>query len=318
MRRQRKKPTFKKLDLKKFRLWAGIIFLSAVLFFLTTGFFSSKLQKAVGRTNIVITGEPTFLISFPQSENDSLLVLSIPGEAYVQVPQGYGNYQLQNVSALGQLEKKPQLVAQTVADTLGIYVNGYVDMPGTDLESDEVLNVMKNFRFLGSLLRGDLITDLNHFDRLMLWRLAQSTGPLSSVTYDLTGAPLVFKNEKLPDGTDIKLISGAALDNFLANKFELTEIREQNLSIRIANTTDTPGVGQKFSRYMSHLGGKVLSVDNSSSAIAGCRAEYLESAKESILLNYLHKYFNCELIQATGEGIELTVYLGTDFAERWR
>jgi len=308
------------MNLKKFSFFAALIFIAISLFTFTTQIMGSKLNKAVGRTNIVITADSTYLFSFPNSANDSLVILSIPGDAYVTVPFGYGEYQLQKLGSLAQLEQKQELVGQTVADLLGVYVNGYVDLGSLKLTGDEILASSKNLRFLLTLLRGDVMTDLNQIDRIQLLRLVLTGNPLTTTVYDLEAAPLVFANRELPDGMQVKQISENALDNFLANKFELAGMRQDNLSIRVANTTDTPLVGQKFARYLSHFGGKVVTVDNSSRAVAGCRVEYLASAGRSILLKYLKNYFNCELSLSVedGEGIEVTVYLGSDFVGRWK
>ncbi len=317
MVRHRKKPSASRNSLRKAFFYTSLVLISFLLVQFITQVALSKLNQSVGRTNIVLLGDPIYLLSFPKNSNESVVTLAIPSDAYVSVPYGYGQYQLKSVVDLAKLEKKPNLVTDTVADTLGIYINGYVDFRGRNLDSEHIVEELKNLRFTLANLRGDFPTNLNLFDRLQLMRLAENSEPLSIINYDLLNAPLVLIDSKLPDGTTVKAISESALDSFLANKFELSQVRQQNLRIRVANTTDTAGVGQKFARYLSHLGGNVIRVDNASGTIASCRVEYRATTKKNILVDFLKKYFNCQIFEISEEGVDLTVYLGTDFGERW-
>ena len=61
---------------------------------------------------IALSTDPVTLLYIP-IEGESLVV-SIPTDTYVQVPFGLGSYRIGAVNKLGNLQKRPELLAKTI------------------------------------------------------------------------------------------------------------------------------------------------------------------------------------------------------------
>ena len=139
------------------------------------------------------------------------------------------------------------------------------------------------------------------------------------ITYLADQNSRLFADAKLPDGTEVKRINSEALTVFLEQKFEDAQIRQEALSVTVKNTTETPGVGQKFTKIITNLGGKVLTVGNEKSEITGCQLEVKPESQKARLVLYLKQEYNCQSIPPLSDGgADLIVRVGKSFGERWQ
>ena len=272
------------------------------------------------RTNVVLKSDPPVIVSLPKNREDKIILLSLPADTYTKVPYGYGEYQLLAVWRLGELEKKPRLYLDTLEDALALKLAGWVGegalkpVAGGD---DFVASIKATLTPIKVVL-GQVGGNLSFPDQLFLAYKHATAGAGNFDLAETQNIPLVFQTQELPDGTQVKEINDSVADKYLSPKFEETEVRRESLSVEVRNTTQIPGLGQKFARFISQIGGKVVTVGNESDKISGCRLHLRVDMLKNTLVKYLQREFDCQpdTIGYQGNG-ELDIYLGPPFGHRW-
>lgn len=274
------------------------------------------------RTNIVINSDPLLLLSFSSDNNDSLIALTLPQSTFVEVPYGYGPYRLQSVWRLSELEKKPSLQSETVADLLGLPVAGFIQFANsTDLkleQEDDLWQWLRSHLGFGALINFSGLTNLSIYDKLVIAAKVRFAKPDNRSGLFLTRQPSLFRTVVLPNGEEAQEIDQEALDVVLGQRFELTQVREESLLVSIENATDVGGVGKKFSRYISRVGGKVVTLETKGPKIGQCELVVKENMENKVLTNYLKREFSCSLLVSSENEVDLVMRLGDVFGNRWK
>ncbi len=271
------------------------------------------------RTNIVIQNNPIILLSFASIEADSDLLITLPGSVHVLVPYGYGQYRLEAVGRLGILEHKPQLLPDTIADLLGVTLDGWVQKDIDRHTNNTVLEQLQQSLTLGQVLSPQFDSNLEMLDRFLLfWKLWHLRSNVVRV-YDMTQNSTIFVRSALADGSNSTEVNSDGLERFLEQKFEDAQIRLDGLTIRIFNSTDTAGIGQKFARFVTRIGGKVIAVGNQKDDEAHCRVFLRKELDQKRIVQFLQKEFNCTLsLTPNNLGADLMITVGNSFADRWK
>jgi len=259
------------------------------------------------------------VVSFPKNSEENVLVVTLPDNALVDVPWGYGPYRMAAVWKLGELEHKPNLFPDTISDAFSIPIQGFVGETEPKLFDTIkfIAEFKKNFP-LTRLLFDSKLTNLNFLDRwLLYWRVTSASQDL--LVYNAHQNARLFQDTILVDGTEVKKVLLDGLKTFLEQKFEEAEIRKQAVTVEVKNTTDISGVGQKFANIISAAGGKVITIGNDKKTVAHCEIEVHDTSASKLLASFLAYEYRCQrLASSTTSGPDIIVRVGTDFGERWK
>ena len=315
----------RKPDVKRIMVWLDL-FLLLVLIIITLRivieYRSSLWAKEQDRITIVLHTSPVALISFSRSE-ETHSIMTLPDAALMRVPFGYGEYRLGATWKLGQLEKKRELFAETVADLTGVRVNGWfgLDEPiSLNAATDaELLSSLKEHFSLAPLLRTGLSTNLSKLDTVLIGLLFNTLKPGNTLIYLADRNEYLFSDAELPNQVPVKKVNEVAFEEYLEQKFENSQARNDALTIQIVNTTGVTGVGSNFAKYLNHYGGKVIAVVNNATPIANCEVKVNTSHENSQIVRFLTQEFGCtKLITAETLEADVEVLVGQIFADRWK
>lgn len=294
--------------------------ITAVLVMMSVGivlilFNSSLFSDKKWRTNIIFHTSPPVLLSYPPDKEDKILLFILPEDLTLTVPYGYGAYRFAAVWKLSNLENNPSLVRDALTDLFGVPVVGMI---GTNRSQAVSFDPIHSTSDLATMIQlGEKNSNLKFTERLQLMFDLRFLSPRRLLTYDVRNQPL-YETVSLPGGTDIYQVEPNRWDNFLSQKFDEAKIREEALTVAILNSTDTSGIGQKFARFVSAVGGKVLKVANETSEIKGCQVRVSEANQQKLLVRFLTREFGCVLSpQSEDDGVDLAVTVGQSFGRRW-
>ena len=311
--------------LKQMVVWLGLFLLLVLVILvirIAVEYQNSLWAKEQDRITIALFTTPIVLISFSRSE-EIHSIMTLPDAALARVPFGYGEYRLGATWKLGQLEKKYELFAETIADLTGMRMHGWFGMGEPIVlhaETDvELLNSLKEHFSLTSLFRTGFSTNLGKLDTLMISLLFSALKPGNTLIYLAERNEYLFPDEKLVNQVPVKKVNEVAFEEYMEQKFEDAQVRSDALTMQIVNTTGVTGVGSQFAKYLNHYGGKVIAVANDTPSIKNCQVKVNAPHANSQIVNYLTREFLCTL-SITGDSLEadVQVLVGETFANRWR
>lgn len=257
----------------------NILFL--ILIFLIFGVFAGifsvlKVRRwdGVHHFNIVLATSPILVFSFDPNLHQAT-ILSIPSNAFLEVPYGYGNYPAGSIYRLGALDIQRgggNLLGKSIENTFGIVIDAYLAPKSKKLEDLPLLDKaqiqkIKNdyFSFHGAILslaqmmtysRG-MDTNLSMIDKFNLWNAIRTLRIDNISLLDVDGS-MVVSDQKLPDGAVVKIIDKELFDAFIKDKFQDNLVRLENISVEIINASGEDGVAYQFGRTLKNLGANVL------------------------------------------------------------
>ena len=249
--------------------------------------------------NLVLKDKDISFVSYNPKEQ-KIIIIKIPDETYLDVPQGFGKWQLRAVYDLGQ----SQLLKNTLAGFFGLPVDGFV-------ETNQLADFLQKNPFSFLSLLPSLKTDLT------LWELMRLKIGLTKVRFDkIIEIDLVKVLDKtsLPDGSSVLTADPVKLDGILSLS-EPSFVSEQK-SIAVFNATDHPQLAQKANRLISNLGGHVIIVSNSKIRLKTT----VTYGEKSATLTRLQQIFGADgkINPEQLEGIEssraeINLFLGEDY-----
>lgn len=302
-------------------VWWLLLCLILVVFgaFFWKQWITSVFLTRQWRVNIALNSTPVTIVSFPASSTDDVLFITLPETAFVTIPWNYGPYRVGAIEKLAKLENKPNLFTDSMTDLLGVVIHSSLgNSEPIVLHEDKLLADIKNQLTFAKIFSFESRA-LNLFDRLILsWRIYKtSTRDVRLFTTHTTDQ--LFVDEVLPDGSKIKVAQPERMTKFIEKTFEESTVRTEGLSVSVLNETATSGVGQQFARFISTIGGKVITVSSDLGNTTNCKIEGTKTIKNQILISYLTKEFGCSFSTLeTTEAADITVRVGSHFAERWK
>lgn len=263
--------------------------------------------------NLVFRTKPLSLASYNPKEK-RITIIVIPDETLIDVPFGFGRWQLRSVYDLaeGSSFSGERLIKQSISSFLGIPVDG--------ISSDNLVDLLRRNLFSGVTLLPKLQTDLT------LLELARLKIGLLGVRFDkikqIDLSPLnVLEIEKLADGTEIFIADPVRLDSILSD-FAEPNVRSEHLSVAVFNATEKPLLAQRAKRIIENLGGVVIATQNApgsldKSYVDGEKSKTLDRLRQIFDLDCL-KDPKCDKIPASDLGLaasraQIIVVLGKDF-----
>ncbi|MCL4366183.1 LytR C-terminal domain-containing protein [Patescibacteria group bacterium] len=286
--------------------------------------------------NLIIHTNHTSLFSYNPKE-EKIIIINIPDETFLEVPYGFGSWQLGSVYRLGQSQKElggNRLLADTLTSFFGIPIDGFLDLntPGNKKSAFEIVETLRKNPFSGFNLLSVLKTDLT------MWELFKLKLGITSVRFDkikeLNLDQLnVFNKENLLDGTQILTADPIKLDSVLSDLADPTIVAEHK-SIAVFNATDHPQLALKWARLITNLGGNIIITSNAKDTLEKTQIQGLDSAtlkrlrqifqldcfdnpkcdKQSLPLSGEKGKINVKDLDSSRA--QINVYLGEDYSNR--
>lgn len=210
--------------------------------------------------NLIVIGKDIAVVSF-NPQDKTIAVVNIPDSLYLNVPGGFGSWQIASVYNLGQAEKQRiggKLLKSSVTSLLGVSIDGYIVFEGSfkDQNVHDLVEMLKGSKFSFLKVLGDIQTDLTLRE---FFDLSQG---MSFVRFDkVENVDLVKLNllgkSKLPDGTSVFISDPDRIDS-ISSHFTENLISDSKVSVAVYNGTEIQGLAQKVSRMISNLGGNVI------------------------------------------------------------
>jgi len=263
--------------------------------------------------NLVVRAKSISVFSY-NPQDKKVVILDIPLETYIEVPHGFGKWQLRAIYDLGQQEGGGGvLLKDSLANFLGLPIDGFLDFEGPFKESSagELLDILRinpvsGFRELSQI-----------HSNLSLWELIRLKLALLQVRFDKIEKRAildlgVLEQDKLADGTPIFLSDPVKIDSALSS-FAEPKLLKEHQSIAIFNATNHPQLAQKAARIIQNIGGNVIITGNSDQTLKHCQV----FGEQSKTLKRLLQIFNCDRIDPGKDSrAQINLFLGEDFYQR--
>lgn len=273
--------------------------------------------------NLVLKGKDIALLSF-NPKMEELTLINLPDNLLIEVPRGFGRWQIRSIYDLGESNKKGEgvlLLEQSVSSLFGLPIDGTIDFYK---EGDKDIPVLvESFR-----------KDINIFNilgrtrtNLTLFDLIKLKTSLSSVRFDKVKIVnlhdlFLLDKEKLADGTEVFSAELAKLDSAAANLSD-PYFKDEYKGVAIFNATEKPMLATSVARVVTNMGGNVISVANSESKVS---RTYLYGDTKSKTYQRLMQIFDkgcskdkkCDKIPTENLGsstsrADIVIVLGDDF-----
>ncbi|TSC63675.1 MAG: Uncharacterized protein G01um101493_369, partial [Microgenomates group bacterium Gr01-1014_93] len=197
--------------------------------------------------NFVFKGSDFALVQIDPNEKE-VKIVKLPQEVYLKVPGGFGNWQLKAVYPLGG----DKLLESSFSNLFDIPIDGIVEVDSKSLSSKEFLGLIKNPLHLTSFFTEGK-NDFSLQELLRLYFILKDVRFDKFLEYDLSSMGFL-RSEIAEDGSPKLIVDSESLDGFVGNYLVDKKIASGNKEVSIFNTTGVPGLGQKASRLISHLG----------------------------------------------------------------
>lgn len=294
---------------KKSRQWTrvafGVLVCIIVFFCIAVSFCSSRIPR--GRHGIVLKGDPTLFVSW-ESDRSRFAVFVLSERMQIEAMKGYGWYGLDALWKLDMMDGHGgEIYKQSVEDALATpitwFVAGYKTYKQGVENSKDALSVIEQTFSFPSLLHVILTgkTDISLFELYYVWNQMQTMGSEALSFYDFQHGQ-ISADTVLPDETTVSRFEFAKYDALVGNTLEDTPFRQEGMRIALYNTTGTPGIAQKVSRLIEHMGGFVVFVGNDDTLFPGaCEVIGERDAVSSRTAQFFHTFYGCSIREEHGE-----------------
>lgn len=255
-----------KLALVVLGLLFGFLIISWAVHF-TQNLFGSKQYSWNGEFNInFLLRLPSISLLSYSPQDGKVTIINIPDETFLEVPSGFGSWQLRSVYDLGESQKGvggDKLLKDTLTHFFAVPIDGFIDFDESKSPQSaaEFVEILRRNPLSGLSLLSSLKTDLT------MWELIKLKFGISSVRFDkIQKLDLIKLNilEKgsLADGTPIYTSDQIKLDSLLTDLQDPAIVSEHK-SIAVFNATEQAQLAQKWARLITNLGGNVIITSNS-------------------------------------------------------
>lgn len=266
--------------------------------------------------NLMVRTKEISLFSYNPKQG-KIVIINIPNETMLEVPGGFGSWQLRSIYDLGESEKSgggDKLLASSLASFLGVPIDGFLDFSKQKPRSTgEIVDILRANPFSGINLLNLLKTDLTP------WELIRLKMGVSGVRFDkirrLDLVKLnVLEKQKLPDGQETYFGDPVKLDSVLTDLADPV-FQFEHISIAIFNATDMPQLAQKWARVITNLGGNVIITANADAKlkktqIQGIKSQTSERLKQIFAISDKIKPKEDDMVSRA----QINLILGEDYA----
>lgn len=212
--------------------------------------------------NLAVRTRTVSLLNYNPWE-ETITVIDIPDETFLEIPPDLGKWQLRALHELGELGGLGGglLLKSALTSFFGVPLDGFLDFGNSEvISANEVVESLRKNIFSGYDLLSGIKTDLS------MWELIRLKKGISSVRFDkirkLDLRKLdVLQKEVLADGTPVFTADLQVLDSVLSDLKDPSFVSEHK-TIAILNATDKGQLAQKWARLVTNLGGNVIILGN--------------------------------------------------------
>lgn len=191
----------------------------------------------------------------------SLTVLSFPKELKIEAVGSFGQWRLDSIYQLGQIEGKGgRLLKESLEEFLGIEIDGWI-IANSDFSFQEKDAKIRLRRMLLQVLFETDTTNLGVYDIGRLWLSTFSLERASTRMLDL-GAAGVLQQQSEPDGSFSLVADEDLLDGLSREFFNHPEFLREDIAIAVLNATAHRGLATRVTRTIRNLGGNVVVVSD--------------------------------------------------------
>ncbi len=277
--------------------------------------------------NFVLKSTPISLVNFNPQEK-TITIVDIPEDIYVEVPQGFGSWQIRAVYELGESKKGIggwNLLEKTMSNLFGLPIDGFLNLEEqSDKSGKEIIDSLRQNPLNFFSVLSSIESDFTPVELIKL-KLALSQVRFDKVkTLDLKRFKLL-EPDKLGDGTPILIADPVKLDSADID-FVDRIIRKEQLSIAVFNATDQPGLAQKAARIIKNIGGNVIVTSNISKKVKSTQVLTNEESETSKRLRQIFESLcnnnnTCDKItdetEINNSRAKINVVVGEDFYEKF-
>jgi len=267
--------------------------------------------------NLLVRNPHISLLSYNPKE-EKIIILNIPDELFLDVPFGFGKWQLRAVYELGQTQKGmggDRLLKDTLTSFFAVPIDGFLDFSSLQpsKSTSEIVEILRSNPFSGLNLLSFLKTDLT------VWELLRLRLSLSSVRFDkvkeldLLGLG-ILERENLSDGTQVLITDSIKLDSVLSGLADPAIVSEHK-TIAVFNATDKVQLAGKWARLITNLGGNVIIINNAKERLKKTAVW----GEESLTLKRIRQIF-CDTINSpedvTSSRAQINLFIGEDYLNK--
>ncbi len=236
------------------------------------------------RTTFITSIDPIEISSW-DTKRHTLTIFSIPPDVFVDGVFGVGSLPVASLTRLEAMDKtKKGLLVLSLAEAFGTPI-----LPG-----DRSPLLRLRWAFTLRTIRPDAATRID----------------LASLG--------VYQLGILPDGTRVQTFDTNRFDSVIGATLEVDSIRREGLRVRVVNTTDVTGLGNRAARMVSHAGMVVVMVESQTAKQKACFVTAKKSLESSKSVSFIKSFFNCKVVAGSDdEQAELTIRLGQEYADRF-
>ena len=276
--------------------------------------------------NLLIRTNHISLFSYnPQDEKIS--VYDIPDELFLDVPGGFGSWQLRSIYQMGESQKGiggNRLLVKTLSSSFAVPVDGFLDFSGlkSAKSAREIVDTIRQNPFSGISLLSSLRTNLTFWEliRLKLNIAAVRFDKIKEVDLSKQG---ILDKEVLLDGSQVYSVDPVKLDSVMSGLSDPL-VSKEHKSIAVFNATDHPQLATSWARMVTNLGGNVIITKNANARLKNTQV----LGEQSPTLKRLSQIFSldcqnnpkCDKISLTDEDLVssravINIFLGEDYSK---
>ncbi len=282
--------------------------------------FQGVLSPAPNRETVVIVDDPIRVVSI-DAKRHRVTVADLPQQVMIPAAFGYGKYTMRAIISLDEIDHRDgALIASSVSNALGLPVTGlHAFSAGGGQTTISTIRSIFSFRSLFVPWVDRSRTWIGWMKRMQLVFAIASLSADAVRVVDL--APSIVTTVA-PDGGTVDTLDESRVDYLLDDAFFDADIRSENISVAVYNTTAIPAVGQRASRMLARVGMQLVFVGNAEGEIKGCELAGSKEALVSKTALFIARHFGCSTKEEQGggkdAGADLEVLLGTDFANQYQ
>lgn len=266
--------------------------------------FRGATWKTDSNLNLVIEEDGDVLVAVFDTKNSAITTIRIPGDAQVEAAGNFGELKLKNIWKLAENEGKGgELVADTVAKNFSFPVSGWAGRDASGFVKGGVLSPLK-------ALLASYPTSLSVSDKLKLALMVLGVREFKRVEIPLETTGFIT-NEKLADGTRGFVVNRRIPDS-LSAIFADDLISGLSATVEISDGSGA-GASGDVAKILEVYGAKVAAVNKVKQENYDCR---VASRKEE-LVQRIAALFHCQIVKPSAEGLDIEIWLGTKFADRF-
>ncbi|MBI2601122.1 LCP family protein [Candidatus Daviesbacteria bacterium] len=275
--------------------------------------------------NLVFKSNPFSLVNF-NAEEKTVTLINIPDDIYIDVPGGFGIWQVRAIHNLGDTNKifgGWSLLKRSFSNLFGLPIDGYVDLKSQNTKTGtEIIDSLRQNPLNVWSILSNVEADLTPWELINLKLIFSGVRFDKVQTIDLKKFKLL-EESKLGDSTPILVADPFKLDSADID-FVDRKIRKEQLGIAIFNATDHPGLAQKAARIVKNIGGNVIVTGNTIKKVKDTQVltqdDEESETKKRLMQIFTRKCFKdegCDRItddpEVNSSRAKINIILGEDF-----